>query len=136
MYNTRSPNNASFTRADAHSLDPKSEFTTQLSWSLDDLDGNSTVQGHDAKVLRNATAQATAKGFAHEKVEELLYNSKKSYDAIIAHLKAYLENPQQRYVARQQLSVCQQEQDETARLCAEGMAACPTDQRNATTMVV
>ncbi|KHJ96964.1 hypothetical protein OESDEN_03068 [Oesophagostomum dentatum] len=174
MYNTRSASKASLTGADAHSLDPKSELTNQLSSTLENLDDNSTVQGRDAKLLRDATAQAIVKvwtdtctatalltrkinegnnalteklnasfsavedvmrarpvflteeqtanflighleGVAREKVEveEPSESDKKSYDAIVAHLKAYFENPQQRYVARQQLSVCHQEQGET-----------------------
>ncbi|XGW28006.1 hypothetical protein V3C99_008088 [Haemonchus contortus] len=53
-------------------------------------------------------------GVAREKVEELDEGARKSFDAVVTHLRNFFESPQQRYVARQKLSVCKQEPGEAA----------------------
>nr|CDJ89101.1 unnamed protein product [Haemonchus contortus] len=53
-------------------------------------------------------------GVAWEKVEELDEGARKSFDAVVTHLRHFFESPQQRYVARQKLSVCKQEPGEAA----------------------
>ncbi|XGW27434.1 hypothetical protein V3C99_007773 [Haemonchus contortus] len=52
-------------------------------------------------------------GVAREKVEELDSDAKRSYSAVVSHLTAFFESPQQRYVARQKLSACRQEPGES-----------------------
>ncbi|XGW09948.1 hypothetical protein V3C99_011881 [Haemonchus contortus] len=53
-------------------------------------------------------------GVAREKVEELVEGARNSFDAVITHLRNFFESPQQRYVARQKLSVCEWEPGENA----------------------
>nr|CDJ88182.1 unnamed protein product [Haemonchus contortus] len=51
-------------------------------------------------------------GVAREKVEELSEQDRNDYAAIVALLTSFFESSQQRYVARQKLSVCRQEPGE------------------------
>ncbi|VDO28832.1 unnamed protein product [Heligmosomoides polygyrus] len=53
-------------------------------------------------------------GVAREKVEELSEDARKDFASVVNHLKASFEGPQQRYVARQQLSSCRQELGESS----------------------
>ncbi|XGW13375.1 hypothetical protein V3C99_000031, partial [Haemonchus contortus] len=52
-------------------------------------------------------------GVAREKVEELTGEDRTNYASVVAHLRAFFESPQQRYVARQKLSSCRQESGES-----------------------
>ncbi|EYB99775.1 hypothetical protein Y032_0120g931 [Ancylostoma ceylanicum] len=57
-------------------------------------------------------------GVAREKIEELSEDDKKSFDAIVSHLRGFFESPQQRHVARQALAACTQEPGETSTIFA------------------
>uniref|UniRef100_A0A7I4YWP9 Reverse transcriptase n=1 Tax=Haemonchus contortus TaxID=6289 RepID=A0A7I4YWP9_HAECO len=52
-------------------------------------------------------------GVSKGKLEELSEDDRKDYATIVAHLTSFFESPQQRYVARQKLSVCRQEPGES-----------------------
>uniref|UniRef100_A0A7I4YLP5 Retrotrans_gag domain-containing protein n=1 Tax=Haemonchus contortus TaxID=6289 RepID=A0A7I4YLP5_HAECO len=52
-------------------------------------------------------------GVAREKVEELTGEDRTNYASVVAHLRAFFESPQQRYVARQKLSSCRQKSGES-----------------------
>ncbi|KAL6739310.1 hypothetical protein Aduo_012780 [Ancylostoma duodenale] len=48
-------------------------------------------------------------GEAREKIEELREQERVDYSTIVAHLRKFFEGPQHRYMARESLSVCQQQ---------------------------
>ncbi|VDO88313.1 unnamed protein product [Haemonchus placei] len=58
-------------------------------------------------------------GAAREKVDELPEIQRKSYNTLVTHLRSFFESPQQRHLARQALSTCQQGLSESTTAFAD-----------------
>lgn len=55
---------------------------------------------------------------AREKIEELSEEDRRSFDAVVNHLRSFFEGPHHRYMARQMLSFCRQETTEPSVIFA------------------
>ncbi|XGW17793.1 hypothetical protein V3C99_002409, partial [Haemonchus contortus] len=58
-------------------------------------------------------------GAAREKVDELPEIQRKNYNTLVTHLRSFFESPQQRHLARQALSTCQQGLSESTTAFAD-----------------
>ncbi|VDO64851.1 unnamed protein product [Heligmosomoides polygyrus] len=61
---------------------------------------------------------AYLEGVAREKIEELSEEDRRSFDAVVNHLRSFFEGPHHRYMARQMLSSCRQETTEPSVIFA------------------
>ncbi|VDO98699.1 unnamed protein product [Heligmosomoides polygyrus] len=61
---------------------------------------------------------AYLEGVAREKIEELSEADRRSFDAVVNHLRSFFEGPHHRYMARQMLSSCRQEATEPSVIFA------------------
>ena len=62
-------------------------------------------------------------GVAREKVDELPEADRKVFDTVVTHLRTFFESPQQKYLARQSLSLCKQNPGESAVVFANRILA-------------